>query len=78
MSDSVIKVVSDWGCRYKKEVKRKEFPFRNRNGERFEWENEEYDNVEGLLEDETQVKHPDLAAKFPGINLDKEDNGPAI
>ncbi len=70
MLDRVIDVVEDWGRRHQKEDKKQALTFLNQKKKLYDWDNDDLKDNEGLVE--SDIAHPDLPAKFPGINLESE------
>jgi hypothetical protein len=67
MPDQVITVVEDWGRRHQKEDKKKSLTFLNRKRQLYDWDNNDLEDNKGLVDPD--ITHPNLPAKFPGINL---------
>ena len=76
MPDSVVKLVNDWGEKYQKVERKESLEFRNRNKEKYAWDNDEYVDDDG--DEGIDQRHASTAAEFPGIDLGHEDDGPAI
>jgi hypothetical protein len=78
MPDSVIKKVEFWADRDKQEA-RDSLSFRNRNNERFTWDDDLED--EPLIEDNAPeppaAPFPDIPAEPPGIDLERDET-PAV
>jgi hypothetical protein len=78
MPDSVIKKVEFWADRDKQEA-RDSLSFRNRNNERFSWDDDLLD--EPLIEDNApeppSAPFPDIPAEMPGIELERDET-PAV
>lgn len=78
MPDSVIKKVEYWADRDKQEA-RDSLAFRNRNNDRFGWDDDGDD--EPLIEDnarEPAAPFPDIPAETPGILLEDHITTPAV
>ena len=76
MPDSVVKLVNDWGKKYQKAEQKESIEFRNRNKEIYAWDNDKYEDDQLVIEnDHTLAGTP---AEFPGIDIDNEDDGPAM
>ena len=73
MPDRIINTVNAWGKRYQEEEKKNKIEFLNRVQLQYDWDNDELEVSEGLME---ELAHPDLSAQFPGIELERElDDG---
>ena len=60
----------------KKNEREELIEFKNRNKEKYVWDDEEYEDDQLVIEnDHTHVGTP---AEFPGIDINDEDDGPAI
>ena len=79
MSDRVIAKVNKWGERTKQEKYGKKLHFLNRHKLKFDWDNEELSEYEGLTEDPPKP-HPEIVSELPGIELEAEqiEEAPAI
>ena len=45
MPASVVKLVNDWGKKYQKTERKELIEFRNRNKEKYSWDNDEYEDM---------------------------------
>jgi hypothetical protein len=70
MPDRVIKVVQDWQRCHQKEDKAKSLEFPNQKWQQYSWESDNLEDANGLAE--SDITHPDIPTKFPGINLELE------
>merc|ERR1712194_877818 len=72
--DRLLKVANSWGTRGKHAIQRGHLKFLNRNGEKFDWENNDLANLETNRTEE-KLEHPDFIAEIPGIEteVDYED-----
>ena len=70
MPDRVITVIKDWGQRHQREDKAKTIKFLIRKRQHHDWENNNLQHDEGLIESE--ISQPDIPAEFPGIDLESE------
>jgi hypothetical protein len=70
MPDWVIAVVKDWGQRHQKEDKKQALTFLNQKKKLYDWDNNNLKDNKSLVE--SDIAHPDLPTKFPGINLKSE------
>ncbi len=70
MPDRVIAMVEDWGRRHQKEDKKQALTFLNWKKKLYDWDNDNLKDDKGLVE--SDIAHPDLPTKFPGINLESE------
>ncbi|KAL7536101.1 hypothetical protein ACHAXR_010695 [Thalassiosira sp. AJA248-18] len=72
MPDNVIKLVNAWGKRYQKTTSKSLMTFRNRNKQPFDWENDELNDADDVIE----VTRADesVSANFPGIQLERESD----
>jgi hypothetical protein len=70
MPDWVIAVVKDLGRRHQKEDKKQDLTFLNQKKQLYNWDNDNLKDNEGLVE--SNIPHPNLPTKFPGINLKSE------
>ena len=73
--DRVIKKVNQWGVRSKREEYGKKLKFLNRNRQKYDWDNDELNDEEGLVEPEPT--HPELTAEMPGIEIESEQIEPS-
>ncbi len=71
MPDRVIAVVEHWGRRHQKEDKKQALTFLNRKKKLYDWDNDDLEDVEGLVE--SDIAHPDLPAKFP-VSTSNQNN----
>ena len=62
------------GKKYQEEEKKNKLEFLNRMKLQYDWDNDELEASEGLIE---ELAHPDLPAQFPGIELERELNNGA-
>ena len=76
MPDSVVELVNDWGKRYQKTERKESIKFRNRNKEKYTWDNNEYEDDQMVIEND--CAHAGTPEEFPGIDIDNEDDRPAI
>ena len=69
--DRLLKIANSWGKRGKHATQRGHLIFLNRNGEKFEWENDDLANLET---DQTEEKlvHPYFIAEIPGIETEAD------
>ena len=69
--DRLLKVAKSWGKRGKHAIQRGHLKFLNRNGEKFDREN---DDLADLKTDRTEEKlvHPDFIAEIPGIEMEAD------
>jgi hypothetical protein len=74
MPNRVIKVVEGWGRRKQWEERSSTLKFLNRQQQRFDWDNNNLADDEGLVE--ADASHPNIPAEFPGINLESEQHRP--
>jgi hypothetical protein len=70
MPDRVIAVIEDWGRHHQKEDKVSTLEFLNQKGQQYDWDNDDLEYGEGLIE--LDITHPDIPAEFPGIGLESE------
>ena len=70
MPDRVITVVEDWGQRNNWENNSTKLEFLNQKQQQYGWDNNKLDYDEGLVK--TNATHPEIPAKFPGIDLESE------
>jgi hypothetical protein len=70
MLDRVIKVFKVWGRCHQKEDKAKSLKFINQKRQRYNWENNDLKDNKGLVK--SDIAHPDIPAKFPGIDLESD------
>jgi hypothetical protein len=66
----VIKIVDDWGRRHQREDKAKTLDFLNHKQQQYYWDNDDLEDDKRLVE--SDIAHPDIPAKFPGVNLESE------
>ena len=54
--------------------------FRDRNKARYDWDNEEIEEAEDIVEPPSTASHPGTLAEIPGVELesDHEDNTTAV
>ena len=76
MPESVVKLVNDWGKKYQKTERKESIEFRNINKEKYAWDNDEYEDDQLVIENDR--KHAGPPAEFPGIDIDNEDDSPAM
>ena len=82
--DRVIGLVNQWGKRYQKEERENKLEFLNRRKLKFDWDNDELVDTNGLTENGL-IEHgfmenglmgdptyPDIPAEFPGLELVRE------
>ena len=69
--DRLLKVANSWGTRGKHAIQRGHLKFLNRNGEKFDWENDDLANLETDRTEEKLV-HPDFVAEIPGIETEAD------
>ena len=50
MTDRIVKVTNLWGNLSRKQMKKNKIEFLNRIGEKFDWDNENIDEREGIVE----------------------------
>ena len=62
-------MANSWGKRGKHAIQRGHLKFLNRNGEKFDWENDDLANLETNRTEEKLV-HPDFIAEIPGIEME--------
>jgi hypothetical protein len=70
MPDRVINIIKDWGRHHQKEDKAKPLEFLNQKQQQYDWENDNLKDTKGLVK--LDNSHPDIPAKFSGINLESE------
>ena len=76
MPASVVKLVNDWGKKYQKTERKESIEFRNRNKEKYSWDNDEYEDDQPVIENDHV--YAGIPAEFPGIDIDNEDDGPGM
>ena len=65
-----MKLVNKWGQKSDKANYGNTLKFRNRNKNKFDWDNHELEEDEGLIEDEPKDDpYCSLPAKSPGVEL---------
>ena len=69
MPDRVSSQVNAWGKKYQEEEKKNKSELLNCLQLQCDWENDELEESEGLIE---ELVHPDLPAQFPGMELERE------
>jgi hypothetical protein len=69
MPERVIKRVIKMGKKSRQSRSADTLEFLNRHKEKYDWDNEELEIEEGLVEDEP---HPDLLAEIPGVILESD------
>ena len=74
MPDRVLKLVNQWGQRSQREEVQNKLEFLNRLKQRYDWDNDDLEDDEGLVEEEEQA-HPNIPAQLPGIELEAEQPG---
>ena len=65
----IIELVNAWGRRYQKEDKKDKLEFLNRQRLKYDWDNDELEYNERIVDDSGNVDFP---AQFLGIELDQE------
>ena len=76
MPDCAISQVNTWGKKYQEEEKKNKLEFLNCAKLQYNWDNDELEESEGLIE---ELAHPGLPAQFPGIELESElDDGTTL
>ena len=75
-TDSLIKTASAWGRKSKKLIMKDSVQFLNRKGEKFDWDNDDLDDLE-VKKDPSKLIHPDVLAEFPGMELQRDQNTPS-
>lgn len=80
MPDRVIRKVNQWGARSKQEEYGNKLAFLNRNKEKYDWDNDDLADEEGLLElDPTEDLPTDaIPAEMPGIELEEDLPSPVV
>ena len=78
--DRVIQKVEQWGKRSQRESYGTKIELLNRNMKKYDWDNDDLQEEEGLVEEIKEVAHPDLPAEMPGIDIEEEqpEAGPAV
>lgn len=71
--DRVMNKVDKQGLKTKKEVYGNQLEFCNQLNEKYVWEYD--DNLDGLSQEERTLPHPDVPAKFPGVQLEADYEG---
>ena len=72
MPDRVVKLLNEWGSKSDKANYGTTLQFRNRNKVKFDWDNDELEEDEDLIEDEIRDNHhPSLPAEIPGVELER-------
>jgi hypothetical protein len=69
MPERVVKHVIKMGKKSRQSRSADTLEFLNRHKEKYDWDNEELEIEEGLVEDEP---HPDLLAEIPGVPLESD------
>ena len=64
------------GPRHIKNERKESIEFRNRNKEKYAWDNDEYDDDQMVIENDRM--HAGTLVEFPGIDIDNEDDGQVI
>ena len=70
MPDRVITVVKDWGQCHQNEDKKQALTSLNQKKQLYEWDNDNLEDNKGLVK--SDIAHPDIPAKFPGIDLESD------
>ena len=71
--ESFVKLVNDWGNKYQKTERKESIEFRNRNKEKYAWDNDKYEDDQLVTENDRT--HTGIPAEFPGIDIDNKDDG---
>jgi hypothetical protein len=69
--DRLLKIANSWGKKGKHAIQRGHLKFLNRNGEKFDWENDDLANLE-TNRTEDKLVHPDFIAEIPGIETEAD------
>ena len=78
MPDRIIKLITRLGKKSKQSRTTDKLTFLNRHKAKFDWDNEELDDMDGLV-DNTPRDSDDLLAELPGMTLESDyDNNNAI
>ena len=67
MPDDIKRRVEALGKRGARAIERGNLTFRNRNGEKFSWENDAFEDL--VVEKEEKRIYPDIPAEIPGVPL---------
>ena len=68
--------MNDWDNKYQENERKESIEFRNRNKEKYAWGNDEYEDDNVIIENDRT--HVGIPANFPGIDINNEDDRPAI
>ena len=69
--DRLLKVVNSWGKKGKRAIQRGHLKFLNRNGEKFDWENDDLANLEADRTEEKLV-YPDFITEIPWLKTETD------
>jgi len=75
MPDDIKRQVEALGKRRARAIEHGNIMFRNRNGEKFSWENDTFDDL--VMDKEEKKIYPDVSAEKPGIPLVESVNSGA-
>ena len=72
--DRIIETVNKWGRKFQKETRIHKIGFLNCHQNNYAWDNDDlYDNDNAMVE--SNMPHPHIAAKMPGVDLSSETPG---
>ena len=71
--DRFIKKANAWGKKSESSVVKEDIKLLNCHGHRFDWDNNNIDEIE-VISEETKKVIPDVLAKTPGIELESDSD----
>ena len=77
LPERIIEKASAWGRRSKEIIAKNAIQFRNRQGGKFDWENDDMSELKVTTELPKMI-HPDMVVNIPGIELESDFLRPAF
>ena len=73
MPEMLLRLANRWGKSSRSEQYGNKLEFLDRHKEKFDWDNEDIEDKEGLVEpDPDQDTHPGLLAEIPGVIMETD------
>ena len=72
--DRILKLANRWGKTSRSEQYGNKLEFLNRHKAKYDWDNEDIEECEGLIEPQpSSTAHPGILAEIPGVELEADD-----